>query len=337
MRILLVNYEYTLTGSTLLLLRLAGHLHRAGHEVSVYGMVPDPGPVKDAFLRGGFRIVEPLPSGPFDLALCNTLMTAPLVCRLSPAMKTIWWIHEGSIGVDLLLRQPSHVAAFAQASAVVFALPICRDAIYRSFIYHLDPARFVVIPYGVPAIAPGPPRPAEPERIRVISVGSVYPRKRHGDLIRAVGLLTDAPLDCTIVGKFYSLPEDCLRLVAADPGRYRLVGELDNRQALQLVAEADIFCLPSGSELQPLALLEAALLGKPIVLPDLAVYQGLWRHGRNCLVYPLGDVPLLAQAIALLASNPALRRALAAAAQETARPYTDRAFFARFDALLCSL
>lgn len=343
MKILLVNFEYTLTGASLVLLRLAEHLRSAGHEVAVFGVMPNPGPIKAQLLRRRFPLVEDPLAGAYDVAICNTLMTAPMVSRLAGAVKTVWWIHEGAIGVDILLSNPSYVSAFAQATVVAFTLPFCRDAIYRSFVYHLDPARIAVIPCGVPEIAAAPPRPADPRPIRVISVGSIYPRKRHADLIHAVSRLPHLPIECTILGRFYALPDGCRRIVAANPDRFRLVCDvelddsLDNSGVIAAVAESDIFCLPSGSEVQGLATLEAALLEKPVVLPDLAVYQGIWRHGRNCLIYPLASVPLLADAIALLAANPPLRQELGAAARRAARPFTNRASFAAFDALLDSL
>src|SRR5947207_15493892 len=59
MRILAVNYEYTLTGSTLALLRLSEHLREAGHEVSVCAAVPAEGPMKEAYRERGFAVLDP--------------------------------------------------------------------------------------------------------------------------------------------------------------------------------------------------------------------------------------------------------------------------------------
>ena len=79
------------------------------------------------------------------------------------------------------------------------------------------------------------------------------------------------------------------------------------------------------------------MLRRPMVLSDLPVDGGIWRHGRNCLMYPVGAIGLLAQSIAVLAENPELRGRLGGAARATASPYTEAAFFARFDALLATL
>lgn len=336
MRILALNYEYTLTGSTLVLLRLAEHLRAAGHEVSAAAVVPRDGPIKNAYRASGFAMLDPpFPVGT-DVAICNTILTAPQVMQLSDQAKTIWWIHEASNGLTHLLRNPNDAAAFGRASAVVFPIAHQRDAVYRSFIYDKDPARFIIIPLGIPPIEQPAPVPQKPQELRIVSVGNVYPRKRHEDLIRAMTLY-QGPARCVIAGKFYSLPDDCLTMIASNPDRFELAGELDHAAVLRLVGGADVFCLPSDSEVLPLTTLEAAMLARPMVLSDLPVYEGIWRHGRNCLLYPVGAVGMLAQSLGMLAGNPELRARLGAAARRTAEPYTEAAFFARFDALLSSL
>ncbi|HEX3862907.1 MAG TPA: glycosyltransferase family 4 protein [Stellaceae bacterium] len=334
MKILLVNYEYTLTGSTLLLLNLAEHLRRSGHDVSVCAAQPAPGPIKEEYLRRGFAVLDPSDAGRADLAICNTVLTAPQLLALAGAMKTIWWIHEGTVGLDHLLRHPSHVEAFARASVIVFPIPHLRDAIYRSFTFAHEDSRLAVIPYGIPPIALPLPQPAEETAFRIVSIGSVYPRKRHYDLIRAMMLYQDPRAHCTIIGKFYRLPDDCLKFIEANPDRIELVGELGRDATLARLNTADLFCLPSDSEVMPVTILEAAMLEKPLLLSDLSVYEGLWRHGRNCMLYPVGAIGMLAQAMAQLGANPELRRRLGAASRQTAAPFTEAAFNARFDAVL---
>jgi len=337
MNILLLNYEYTLTGSTLLLLRLAEHLRRSGHRVTASAALPAPGPIRAMYQERGFTVLDPPFTASFDLAICNTVMTAPQLLTCAGVMKTIWWIHEGSVGLEYLLYNPAQCEAFARASVVVFPIDHLRDTIYRSLIYTYEQSRFVTIPGGIPPIAPSAQRSVAGSELRVVSVGAIYPRKRHEDLIRAMMLYAHPAARCIIAGKLYSLPDDCLRIIEANPQTFELVGEIDNAEALRLIGSADVFCLPSGSEVLPMTILEAAMLERPMVLSDLSVYEGLWRHGRNCLLYPVGAVGMLAQSIAMVAGNADLRTRLGAAARQTAAPYTETAFFARFDAVLDGL
>jgi glycosyltransferase involved in cell wall biosynthesis len=336
MRLLAVNYEYTLTGSTLMLLRLAEHLRDAGHEVSVCAAMSVDGPIKQAYCERGFAVLDRPTTTGIDMAICNTVMTAPQVIEFADTVPTVWWIHEERFGLFQLVHNPANLAAFERASAVVFPVAHLRDAVYRSFIYEKDPDRFLVIPNGIPPIELDPiPRPHGGE-FRVVSVGTIYPRKRHEDLIRAMALYP-GPAKCVIAGKFEFLPDDCLKLIADRPDRFELAGEIDRDSALRLLAGADVFCLPSASEVLPLTTLEAAMLERPMVLSDLPSYEGVWRHGHNCLLYPVGAIRMVAQSIAMLAANPELRTRLGAAARRTAARYTEAAFFARFDALLSTL
>jgi glycosyltransferase involved in cell wall biosynthesis len=48
-------------------------------------------------------------------------------------------------------------------------------------------------------------------------------------------------------------------------------------------AAGDVCFFPSQSETQGLVLLEAASLGKPLVVRDLEVYRDWLVHGENCL------------------------------------------------------
>lgn len=336
MRILAVNYEYTLTGSSLVLLRLAEHLREVGHEVSVCAAVPVEGPIKQQYRERGFAVLDPPFSIQIDVAICNTVMTAPQLLKLSQSARTIWLIHEGSVGLNYLVHNPKQLTAFARASTVVFPIAHLRDTIYRSFTYEQNPLRMAVIPFGIAPIAASPTLRPEDGPLRVVSIGSIYPRKRHEDLIRAMTLY-EGPVKCVIAGKFHTLPEDCLNLVAQRPDKFELAGELDHDSVLQLLANANVFCLPSDSEVLPLTSLEAAMLERPIVLSDLSVYEGIWRHGRDCLMHPVGAIDMLAQSISMLAADPELRGRLGAAARRTAAPYTEAAFFTRFDALLQSL
>jgi len=193
-----------------------------------------------------------------------------------------------------------------------------------------------VIPYGV----------ALPERldrarvtpkqrpVRVVSVGSVEPRKRHEDLIRAITLLPHDQIECIIVGKWFTLPDEVMQIVRSRGSTFHLTDEVLPAEAVAWIESCDIFCLCSSSESFGIAPLEAALLGKPLILSDLECYHALYQHGRSCLFFPVGDVPLLASAVHLLAANPSRREQLGTAARGIATRFTPQAFFAQFDALL---
>ena len=337
MRILLVNHEFTVTGASTMLLRLAEHLRASGYEVTVFAFVVTPGPVKESYLARGFTVLDTVDFKDYELAICNTTFTAKIVVQAAPFAKTIWWIHETETGLYYLLQNLPLLRAFSNATAVVYQTPFQRDVVFRSLTYLLDPGKFSVIPNGVDIEATDfRSAPAAPKRraIRVVSVGTVEPRKRHEDLIYAVDRLKSLDIECVICGNFVKLAPNALNIVGSSPDRFMMIPGLPHRECLALIGTADIFCLASASESQPLVVFEAAFMARPLLLSSLLVYEGIFRHAGNCLLFPTGNVELLAQGLTDLAGSGSLRERLGRAARKTARSYTMPAFRAAFDALL---
>lgn len=81
----------------------------------------------------------------------------------------------------------------------------------------------------------------------------------------------------------------------------------------EVYRQAHIVCLPSYREGLPTVLIEAAAAGRPIVASDVPGCREVVDHGVNGLLVPPGDSAALADALALLADNPALRQQMGAA------------------------
>jgi len=333
MRILLVNHEFTITGASTVFLRLATHLHAQGHDLTVYPCNPADGPIKPLYAELGIAVEDTCALTGFDLVIANTVCAAPVVLQTAPHVKTIWFLHETEIGLNILLQTPQHARAFELAAAVIYQTEYQRD-VYRSFTYQLDQGKFHIIANGIAPAQPNLPNvPGKIRSLRIVQVGSVEPRKRPGDLIRAVAYAgMDAEL--VICGKYYELDEQARAMVDASPETYRLTGEIVPLEALAWMASADIYALVSGSESQPISVLEAATLARPLLLTDLPAYRGIFSHGRNCLLFPPGHVELLALTLRMYAASPRLREEMGTNAQRTARNYSGVAFFERFDALI---
>ncbi len=90
-----------------------------------------------------------------------------------------------------------------------------------------------------------------------------------------------------------------------------------------LLALMDIFVLPSWREGLPRSAIEAAAMGKPMVLTDIRGCREVARDGMEAILIPPRDPERLAEAISLLVADPALRAALGAAARFRARERFD--------------
>jgi glycosyltransferase involved in cell wall biosynthesis/ribosomal protein S18 acetylase RimI-like enzyme len=85
-----------------------------------------------------------------------------------------------------------------------------------------------------------------------------------------------------------------------------------------LLAAVDVFVLASWREGMPRSAIEAAAMGKPLVLTDIRGCREVARHEREALLVPPRDPEALAAAVLRLAGDPALRERLGAAARRRA-------------------
>ena len=110
-----------------------------------------------------------------------------------------------------------------------------------------------------------------------------------------------------------SMSEAELIALNREPGIEWLGQVEDVRTVWQRAAVA---VLPTSyGEGLPLALLEAAACGRPIIATDTAGCREAVRHGETGLLVPPHDVAALAEAIAALAGDPARRQAMGTAAR----------------------
>jgi glycosyltransferase involved in cell wall biosynthesis len=339
-RIVLLGTEFAMNGAALLLFRWASHLAERGHQVTAVHAQQTAGPLRDAYAAAGVTLTDRFGVDRNMLVICNTVQAAKQVLEVARVARTVWWLHEGEVGLSVLMRNPGSAMAFHAAHAVIFPSASIRERVYKSFLLGVPEQRLHHIAPGLEPLAPGDadtPSPSDDRPVRVIAIGSIYPRKRPDDLIRAVAKLPDLSLECLLVGQVVALAKDATELVRAAPGRIRLVGQVPHAEAMRLLAAADILALPSSSECMPLTPLEAGLRGKAVLLSDLPAHDGIWRHGVNCLMHPVGDVDLMAHSLRILVGDAALRTRLGNAARRTASAFRNDVFLARLDTVLAGL
>jgi Glycosyltransferase len=76
-----------------------------------------------------------------------------------------------------------------------------------------------------------------------------------------------------------------------------LLGYLDASAMARQLCRAHVFAIPSYSDNSPNSLCEAMQVGLPCVASYAGGIPSLVEHGRTALLFPMGDVPLLADSI----------------------------------------
>jgi glycosyltransferase involved in cell wall biosynthesis len=91
------------------------------------------------------------------------------------------------------------------------------------------------------------------------------------------------------------------------------------RDPVRYMAGFDIFALSSDSEQFPISLVEAMACGRPALMTDVGDVAAMAALENRPFILPRGDESALAEGLARLAADPALRRAIGAANHAVAR------------------
>jgi len=153
-----------------------------------------------------------------------------------------------------------------------------------------------------------------PDDVVVGAVGRLVAEKGYRELFAAVARAraVEPQLRLVVVGptdpdKADGLgPGDLAR--AEDEAGAVFLGQRDDVDALYSVM--DLYVLASHREGFPRSAMEAAAMGLPVVATDIRGCRQVVDHGRTGLLVPVGDVQRLADALVLLAADPARRRSM---------------------------
>jgi len=176
----------------------------------------------------------------------------------------------------------------------------------------VDPSQFTT-----PPLSPSRPlaRNLQAKVTHIFTIARLSPVKAHPILFRAFDelLLRGHEVRLVLAGDGPCRVE--LEHLADTMGlrqRIRFAGNVGQDRIPQLLAEADLFVLPSFAEGLPVVLMEAMAAGCPVVATRIAGIPELIEDGRNGLLVPPGRADLLADAMERLISAPALAQRLVA-------------------------
>ena len=158
-----------------------------------------------------------------------------------------------------------------------------------------------------------------PEPLRVLTVGRIEPEKGHQVLLEALARLKrrNVPVRWTLVGDGSLRESVWRRAVELDLGsEVVLLGRVGQDRIRSCYLDAHVFCLPSLGEGVPVVLMEAMASGLPVVASEIMGIPELVEAGVSGLLVPPGRADALADAIEILAADPALCRRMGRAGRQ---------------------
>ena len=157
-------------------------------------------------------------------------------------------------------------------------------------------------------------------RVAILCVGNWMERKGIRELLDAFAELPAPAATLHLVGdeltdtRYGRAVDERLRSPAlAD--RVVRHGPVDPATVAAMYQAADVFALPSTVEPYGTVIGEALAAGLPVVGWDAGNLPHLATHGRDALIYPVGDVDALAAGLRRLAEDDSTRELLAAGAR----------------------
>lgn len=266
-------------------------------------------------LRASVALVRLLRRGQFDVVVAYgmraTLLVRVLVRLARPRPAFVCGVR----GL-LVTEAPSPTAGKAR-----FALALERmlsrlvdvyDANSRGALailasHGVDARRLRYIPNGVDVTRWASPNGARPGAAVVACVARFTPIKRHRDLVEAIARLRADGLDVRAVLAGDGPTRPAVEALLRDHGladAVSLPGSLDSGQVAALLHEASVFCLASGWEGMPGAVLEAMAAGLPVVGTRVNGIEDVVEDGVTGRLVPPGNPEALADALREVLADP---------------------------------
>lgn len=146
---------------------------------------------------------------------------------------------------------------------------------------------------------------------RILFVGSLIPRKRPEDLLRAISGSEFDETETIFVGDGFLKPD--LEALAEQLGivdRVTWKGTVPQPKVAELMRSADVLCLPSAMEGTPNSVKEAMAAGLPVIASRVGGVPQLVKHGETGLLHDIGDVDTLREHLSTLTKDRDRARAM---------------------------
>jgi glycosyltransferase involved in cell wall biosynthesis len=201
--------------------------------------------------------------------------------------------------------------AFSGATVIHLSQRLARDVARV-----VDPDRLAFVPNGLPE-APSAPEPEVHDGPpRILFLSNMLRAKGPLVLVKALGTLAARGIELTATLAGASVDDaftsevitEIERLGLAD--RVRYVGAVYGAAKHALFRTHDVFVFPTLADAFPLVVLEAMQAGLPVVSSDEGAIPDMVLDGETGFVVPPGDVTAVADRLARLLRDGALRRRL---------------------------
>lgn len=323
--ILLVSHDLSFSGAPIMLYDIAKALVAGGYFVVVF--CPAEGPLISMYRQAGIIVVTDelvlrrhesfyLFARNFDLILCNTAITWPVVMQMQETVKTVWWLQEAQV-MRSFMQDDDFISTLRHAKNLVTVSDYAAAGIQRynrdfTKIYNACPDFYEPQANGLQK---------DKNKIRISLVGSIEQRKGQDILLDALYRIDPALLDkmeIWMVGR--TLDPDfrsALDKKAEAFSNIYYTGEISRDEAIACMRQSDIIVNASRDDPFPIVLVEAFCMAKACVVSSNAGIAELIENGRNGFVFENENAEMLAAILSSLVAEPEQLNELGSRARDT--------------------
>jgi glycosyltransferase involved in cell wall biosynthesis len=183
----------------------------------------------------------------------------------------------------------------------------------------ISPSQIVVLPNPVRVPVEVPERADRP-LVQFLHLGRLGERKGSYDLVTAFRGLPEALRNRARLVLAGDGDVEGVRKLAAPLGeRIEVHSWINTHDRDRMLAQSDVFVLPSRAEGVPMALLEAMACGLPSITSPVGGIPDVFRHGQDGALVTPGNIAEIRAAMAHLITDDAARLAAGRSAREQAR------------------
>lgn len=247
---------------------------------------------------------------------CPTAPTLPLLAIKSCDRPLVGTFH--STGGRTALQDLFHPILGPLMAKLDAKIAVSKTAQATAELYY--PGPYEVIPNGVdverfhPLVKPFEEW-RDPDRVNLLFVGRLDPRKGVQDLIAAMPEIierTDGRARLLVVGSSYLRPQVEAEVPSVARRHVHFLGHVPSADLPRWYATGDVFCSPAtGNESFGIVLVEAMAAGRALACSDIPGYRTVVTPGVDAAVFPPGDVHSIARVLSQLVEDVERRRRIA--------------------------
>lgn len=314
------------TGGYAFNFRMAEALAAAGHRVDVIHYQTIPPGARGSRLRGSLHVLRRVLGNRPDLLVVSKSYSfmAPLRLMLPllriPVLYMVHHLEWHDRGEDVPSSRKRLVRWFVSSGRRVWANSGCTASDVCALGIPME--RLAVIPPGYEPF-PVPPYQGRELPVKLLSVGTLCPRKDQITLMEACSSLGELDFHLHVLGDCEADPAYASRVreLAGNPSlkdRVSFHGHLAVEGLREFYGSAHVLVNPSRWEGYGMAVVEALQSGLPVVAADAGAVPELVENGVDGFLFPPGDAAALAGCLEKLISSGTLRSDLSRRALEKA-------------------